>query len=229
MAQKKKILVIAPHADDETLGMGGAIARYCSEGHDVHVAIMTGHGGGSNPVGGPELWETVRAEARNAVLHLGDPDLSFFDLPAVTLVDQPLHITNKLIADVINKFGPDELYIPFLHDLHKDHQAISYACLVAARGYLSTGKAISLIAMYEVPTETHLLHGSIAHQFLPTLYVCIDGFLDAKLQAWSEYKSQHQQANTPRSPLALESLARLRGSDIGTVSAEAFMVIRQRR
>ena len=35
----KKILVVAPHPDDETLGVGGTIAKLASEGHEVHVLI----------------------------------------------------------------------------------------------------------------------------------------------------------------------------------------------
>ncbi len=36
-----KILVIAPHADDEVLGVGGTIARYAEEGHQVYVCVVT--------------------------------------------------------------------------------------------------------------------------------------------------------------------------------------------
>ena len=39
-----KILVLAPHADDETLGMGGTIFLKREQGHKVFVAILTGHG-----------------------------------------------------------------------------------------------------------------------------------------------------------------------------------------
>ena len=39
----KKILVVAPHPDDETLGVGGTIAKLASEGHEVHVLVVSGH------------------------------------------------------------------------------------------------------------------------------------------------------------------------------------------
>ena len=39
-----KVLVIAPHPDDEILGVGGTMAKYIDEGHDVYVCIVTkGH------------------------------------------------------------------------------------------------------------------------------------------------------------------------------------------
>ena len=47
---KKRILVVSPHPDDETLGVGGTIAKYSSEGHDVHVLTISGHlPGGPGP------------------------------------------------------------------------------------------------------------------------------------------------------------------------------------
>ena len=36
------VLVIAPHADDETLSMGGTIAKYLKNKIEVHIAILTG-------------------------------------------------------------------------------------------------------------------------------------------------------------------------------------------
>ena len=48
------------HADDETLGLGGCIARYATEGHPVGVAVITGDGS-----------ERVRGEARQACSVLG--------------------------------------------------------------------------------------------------------------------------------------------------------------
>ena len=36
-----KILIIAPHPDDEILGVGGTIAKYVSMGHEVYVCIVT--------------------------------------------------------------------------------------------------------------------------------------------------------------------------------------------
>jgi hypothetical protein len=38
-----RILIIAPHPDDETLALGGTIAKFASEGNDVHVLVVSGH------------------------------------------------------------------------------------------------------------------------------------------------------------------------------------------
>lgn len=223
------ILVIAPHADDETLGMGGSIARFVREGKRVVVAILTGPGPEPHPLWPKSMWDEIRAEAAEAMKVLGVTELLFEDLPAACLADVPVHQINKTVSEVIAKVQPEELYLPYLHDLHKDHTALSYAALVHSRAYLEHAKAIKLVAMYETPTETHLLPASLYPAFSPNMWVDISDTVDAKLAAWSCYKSQQQNGRTPRSPEALRALAVMRGGEIGTAAAEGFLVLRVRR
>lgn len=223
---KRRVLIIAPHADDETLGMGATIAKKMHMGEAVTVAIMTGHGTGVHPLGSKAIWDTVRAEAKNAAVHLGHPCLEFFELPAVTMSEYPIHKINRVVADVINSIEPHEIYLPFYHDLHLDHRLLCNAGLVAARAYLPTSSNIDLVAMYEVPTETHLMPPAINIPFTPNHYQNVSGFVAHKLAAWDSYKSQQQEGFTPRSPMALKALAMLRGSEIGVEAAEGFVTIR---
>jgi len=206
--------------------MGATIAKKMHAAEAVTVAIMTGHGAGVHPLGSKAIWDTVRAEAKNAVVHLGSPSLQFFELPAVTLSEYPVHKINQVVADVIKSIDPHELYLPFYHDLHLDHRLLSNAGLVAARAYLPTSSNIDLVAMYEVPTETHLMPPAINTPFTPNHYQNVSGFVAQKLAAWDSYKSQQQSGFTPRSPVALEALAILRGSEIGVEAAEGFVIIR---
>ena len=39
----KRVLVVAPHPDDESLGVGGTISKLVSQGHEVNVLIVSGH------------------------------------------------------------------------------------------------------------------------------------------------------------------------------------------
>ena len=223
---RRRVLVIAPHADDETLSMGGTIAKKMDNGEDVTVAILTGHGSEPNPIGPKSGWDTVRKEAKEALLHLGQPKLEFFELPAVTLSEHPVYKINRTVAELVQRIDPNEIYLPFYNDLHNDHRLLCYAGLVATRAYLPTSQNIELVAMYETPTETHLMPPATHAPFAPTLYVSTTGYMDCKLAAWSCYESQHQSGTTPRTPSSLKALATLRGSEIGVESAEAFTVIR---
>lgn len=223
------ILVIAPHADDETLGMGGTIARFVREGKRVVVAVLTGPGDKPHPLWPASTWDEIRAEAAEAMKILGVSDLVFDNLPAACLGETPDHVINKTVSDLIRKVDPEELYLPYLHDLHKDHAALSYAALVHSRAYLDGGKRIRLMAMYETPTETHLFPAALYPPFAPNMWVDISDSLDAKLAAWGCYRSQHQEGRTPRSPEAIQALAVTRGAEIGASAAEGFLVLRARR
>lgn len=223
------ILVIAPHADDETLGMGGTIARFAAEGREVTVAVMTGPGAEPHPIWPHEYWDTIRAEAAQAAKVLGVNRLEFEELPAVCVPDLPVHVLNTTVSEMIARVDPEELYLPYYHDLHGDHSAIAYAALVHARAYLERGRGIRLLAMYETPTETHLFPGQLAPPFAPNFWVDVSETIETKLGAWDCYRSQHQEGATPRSAEAVRALAVMRGAEIGVAAAEAFMLLRLRR
>lgn len=223
------ILVIAPHADDETLGMGGTIARMAAEGQDVVVAVMTGPGEEPHPLWPASDWDRIRDEARAAAARLGVTELIFGNLPAVCVPDRPVHEVNDVVAKLIARVDPEELYLPFYHDLHQDHSVIAYAALVHARAYRDAGRGIRLIAMYETPTETHLFPPQLKPPFAPSMWVDVSDTLEAKIQAWSYYQTQQHEGATPRSPEAVRALAVSRGAEIGVAAAEAFVLLRLRR
>lgn len=219
------ILVIAPHADDEVLGMGGAIARFVKEGRRVVVAIMTGHGEGSHPIWSRGVWDNIRAECRSAAGALGVTEVIFEDLPAACLDYTPGWKINKVVDKLISEVLPEDIYIPFPYDLHKDHSAISYAVTVAVRPYLARSKTIKRVLAYETLSETHLAPPYLAPAFQPNVFVDIKSTLETKLAAMSEYRSQVQEDNLPRSLAALRSLATLRGTHIGCDAAEGFVLL----
>jgi N-acetylglucosamine malate deacetylase 1 len=222
----RKALVIAPHADDETLGMGGTIARLAAEGWSVTVAVMTGHGEDEHPIWPRKTWDVIRGEAVKACDILGVGDLIFEELPASCLDLHPTHETNEAVARMLAQVEPEALYIPFVHDLHRDHYAIAYASQVAARPYRTS--FVKMLAMYETPTETHLRPAEVAMSFAPNLFIDVTDYFAAKLEAWDQYRSQHLSEYNPRDPIALSSLAGFRGAYIGTRYAEAFQILFQR-
>jgi LmbE family N-acetylglucosaminyl deacetylase len=223
-----RILVIAPHADDEVLGVGGTIARRCSQGDEVIVAVMTGHGEEPHPLWSRELWSQVRSEAAEAHAILGVSRTIYRELPAVLLPDQPVHEVNKVVAELFDEVRPEILYIPFLYDLHFDHRCLVYACNVAWRPSSPTGMAIREIYMYETLSETHLNIQQQEGGFLPNVYVDISGdFLEIKKRALSCFSSQTRAFPDARSIEGVEALAKWRGCTIGMHAAEAFCLVRK--
>lgn len=222
-----KILVLAPHADDEVLGAGGTMARAAAQGHRVVVGVLTGHGDKAHPLWPPETWDKIRAECRSACKILGVSDLHFRELPAACLDHVPTWHVNEVVAQLIHEVEPDEIYVPFTHDLHKDHSAIAYAATVATRPYLPNGQRIRRVLAYETLSETHLAPPYLYPAFQPNVFVDISSHLDRKLDAMQAYQSQLQADCLPRSLESLRSLARLRGTHIGVKAAEAFFLLRE--
>lgn len=219
------VLVIAPHADDETLGMGGTIAKFAAQGKKVKVAVVTGHGADPHPIWPPELWEKIRSECRAAMQVLGCDEPLFRELPAACLDVLPAYEINKVIADLIDEVQPEEIYVPFAFDLHKDHGAIAYAVSVATRPYTAAARKIRRVLAYETLSETHLAPPYMAPAFQPNIFVNISDTIEQKIEAMRAYASQIQPDNLPRSAAALRSLAHQRGTHIGVSAAEGFFLL----
>lgn len=219
------ILVIAPHADDEVLGMGGTIARFAVQGKKVVIAVITGHGEVPHPIWPKETWDKIRQECRASAKVLGAAEVIFLELPAACLDVTPAWQINSAIEKVIAQVSPNIIYVPFAYDLHKDHGSIAYAVTVAARPYLSRAKKVERVLAYETLSETHLAPPYLAPAFQPNVFVDITETLDAKLDAMRVYESQLQEDHLPRSIAALKALATLRGTHIGCNAAEGFVLL----
>lgn len=224
---KHRVLVLAPHNDDETLGVGATMAKHVAKGDEVFVSILTSIDE-YNPVMKPNKAE-IRAETKQAMEILGVDysNVIYRDLPNVLLRDEPMYKINKVVYDVVKEVAPDTLYIPFINDLHRDHREIVYAAQVAARTCTDFGRNIKEVMMYETLSETHWNIDSVEGGFLPNVYNEIYDFLDLKLRAVQAYKSQLKFFPDVRSVETLKSLAILHGSIAGMRAAEGFMLVRR--
>ncbi len=66
-----KVLVFAPHPDDESIGMGGTIYKHTQRGDEVAIAIMTTGNIGSLEIDPKRLEKTREKEVREACKVLG--------------------------------------------------------------------------------------------------------------------------------------------------------------
>jgi LmbE family N-acetylglucosaminyl deacetylase len=217
----KKVLVVAPHPDDETLGVGGTMKKFSDAGCSVSVLTVAAH---MPPLYPAEVHETTVRESRAAQKVLGVSESIFLDKPAVLLGDIPVPEFNSLILDHVARIQPDIFLMPY-YDRHIDHRAVFDACMVAARP-VGAGKNIQLVAAYETISETHWNAPGIEPNFTPNFCVDITGQIDAKIEAMACFKSQLHPFPGPRSVEALKALALFRGSQAGYGYAEAFHIIR---
>jgi len=219
------ILVFAPHADDEVLGVGGTIARHAADGENIILAVLTGSGDGDHPIWPKSLWEVIRHECIESSKILGIEEVIFENLPAACLDSTASWQINKAIECILQKVQPCTVYVPFFHDLHKDHAAIAYGVHVATRSYLKSASSIQKILAYETLSETHVAPPYPGFAFQPNVFVNIDATIDLKIRAMKAYESQLQPDGLPRSLSTIQALATFRGANIATSAAEAFMLI----
>ncbi|ASD68093.1 PIG-L deacetylase family protein [Pseudoalteromonas piscicida] len=221
----KNVLVVAPHADDEILGCGGAIVKHLEAGEQVFIAIMT-----NAALGAPEMFdvaaiEKTRAEAKRSHELLGVTETIFYDFPAPQLEQYPQYKIASALNQLIKEKQIDTLYIPHKGDLHLDHGAIYNACLVAARPV--PGQCVKHIYSYETLSETEWGHPTTEAVFIPRKFVALsEHHFEKKLAAMECFASQLKEFPNTRSLEAIRNLAAVRGATIGTHYAESFDIIR---
>ena len=144
--QAPRLMAVLAHPDDESLGVGGTIAKYAAEGVDVFLLTATrgdsgkyrGYRSGDEQHPGRAALASIReAELRAAATVLGVHDVVLLDYHDQQLDRADPHEAISSIAehlrrvrpDVVVTFGPDGAYG------HPDHIAISQfttAAIVAA-------------------------------------------------------------------------------------------------
>lgn len=217
-----KVLVIAPHPDDEIIGVGGTIAKRSAVGDKVYVCIMTK---GCQPLFEKEFIEQGRAECRRADKFLGVQETIFLDFPAVMLEAVPRYELNGKITAMIQKIKPDEVFLPHRGDMQLDHQIVVDAAMVALRPKYE--HVVKRIYAYETLSETGWNIPNMVNEFIPTVYEDISATLQQKLDAMNIFQSQLSEFPAARSLEAIRSLAKLRGATVHMNAAEAFSLIRE--
>ncbi len=217
-----KVLIIAPHPDDEVLGCGGTIAKYCDQGAEVFVCVVTK---GQQPIFPTEQVEKVRAECVEADKYLGVKETVFLDFPAAMLEETPRYKLNDAIVRVLQKIEPDVVYIPHRGDMQIDHKMIVDASMVALRPKYK--HVVRKIYTYETLSETGWDIPNTVNEFIPNVYNEIGEYLEKKKTALAIFTTQVAKFPNTRSVEAVEALAIYRGTTVSVPAAEAFMLVRE--
>jgi len=217
----RRVLVVAPHPDDETLGAGGTIAKFAARGDEVAVLVVSGH---LPPLYTREHYETTVAESRRAFKGLGVSKSWFLEIPATMIGDEPISVVNRKMVDVVAEAAPQIVLCPF-PDRHIDHRLVFESVMVATRP-VGSGRGIQLLAAYETLSETHWNAPQMEPNFRPNWVVDITAELPRKIEAAKCYETQIPAFPGARSIEAIEALAKFRGTQAGFAAGEAFEIIR---
>ncbi|RDE22575.1 PIG-L family deacetylase [Motiliproteus coralliicola] len=217
----KRVLVVAAHADDETLGCGGTIAMHVSQGDSVTVMFMTD--GVSSRNNNSDDSSRRKTASNQAMTALGVSDVRQLNFPDNKMDSVPLLDVVKHIEIVIDDIKPEIVYTHFALDLNVDHRVTHSAVMTACRPL--SWSSIKKILSFEVLSSTEWNSSSI-EQFFPNYIVDISDFWNKKLAALKCYDDEMRKFPHSRSYKCVEALAILRGASHGFNKAEAFTVER---
>lgn len=222
----KRVLIFAPHPDDELIGCGGSIVKHLRKDREVFVVF----GGDTTAVdcahmSREDYARERKAEVSNVARVIGVPKENFF-----LLNEDPWRYNEERLRfaflDIVRKVKPAICYLPHAQDMHPDHKVVSAAALDAISmapspwfrkfGNKDECPPVEVILAYEVWTPIES----------PNYFEPLDDeVLQKKMQALREYRTQEVE----KYEHAYRGMNAYRGAmHEGAVSgyAEAFQVIK---
>lgn len=205
------VLIIAPHPDDEVLGMGGTIKKLSKKNNIILCVVSEGV---TAQYSGKDAVEERKKFCQECSSILGISKIFFLDFPDMKLNNFHLDI-NKKLEEIIKKIKPSIVYTSSNNDLNLDHSAVFDSTLVTCR----PKSGVKKILCYELPGQTKTA-------FEPNVFENIEKEFSFKIRGFKKYKSEIEKFPNPRSILSIENLAIYRGIQSGMKKAEAFKSIR---
>ncbi len=157
----KKILVLAPHPDDEALGCGGAICRLNALGALSTIVFLTD---GELLYGNPsrDVAEKRRNEGLKSSDLLGCREPMFLGFPDGSIASEKKHIYDRL-AGIVRMKEPEIIFSPSLVDYHVDHIATAKIAVELMKTLGSF--ELAFYEVYSLQRFTHLIDiSSVIHQ-----------------------------------------------------------------
>ncbi len=214
----KRVLVVSPHPDDETLGCGGTLFKLKENNIELHWLIMTCINNSH------ELFLSREKEIDKVQSVFNFSSVTKLNYNTTQLDSYNLSDIIQSVSETLKKIKPDTLFIPHAGDVHSDH-------LVTARSIISCSKwfrygYIKNVYCYETISETDFNIFDV-NRFVPSVYMNISNYMDKKINVMGIYESELADHPFPRSVDSIKALAVLRGAQSGHQYAEAFQLLKQ--
>jgi len=206
----ERALVLAPHTDDAELGCGGLIAKLVEEGAAVSVAAFS-IARESLPEGYPEDTLSREFAASMQVFGIDETRRLLFDYPVRRFSVNRQEILEDMIR-IRSDVDPELVLVPASTDVHQDHQVIHEEGVRAFKHRTVWG--------YEMPWNQIAFSSQAIVRLSREHVTC-------KWQALQCYESQVVKGTRYFERGYAESLAKIRGGQVGAEYAEAFEVIRE--
>ena len=219
----EKILVVAVHPDDETLGCGATLLKHKAAGADIHWLIIT-----EDKVenGASQTEIDIRAlEILQVSKMYGFHSIKNLKLTTMHVDEYSMSELIERISKEIKEIQPNIVYLPFKSDVHSDHRKIfeaAYSCTKTFRYPF-----IKKVYMMETISETEFAPNTKEEAFIPNVFVDVSDFLEKKLDIMRVFQSELSVHPFPRSEENIKALATFRGAMAGVRYAESFMLLKE--
>ncbi len=209
------ILFLVAHPDDEAYGPYGTIAKLAKSNNVTVVSMCNGARPGYENVSDNRI-SAFRQNCIDAGV-----EWKIYDSPDLSLEPRS---TLKTVETLISHIGPDIVYTHNNSDLNNDHRVLSEAALVACRP--KPDSTVHALYFFEVLSSTSWTFGQLEPAFVPTVFVDISDYVDAKKTALGRYTTETYDFPDMRSIAGtVDVLAKYRGSQVGYNYAEAFKLV----
>ena len=139
------ILVLAPHPDDEVLGMGATIKKL-SKKNTINLCVITE--GATAQYSDKKMIKVRKESCLKSGSILGISNYEFLDFPDMKLDTISILEINKNIEKIIRKYKPKIVYTITNADFNRDHQIVHESTLIATRPHSS---GVKQVISYEIP------------------------------------------------------------------------------
>lgn len=224
-----EILVIAAHPDDEVLGLGGTICKLASEGHNLHLLIIT-DGSTSQYKDNPDLESILKEKEEETIACskiLGFKTIDYGLFPDMLLDTIPHLKLNECIQSYIQKYKIDTVFSHFYGDVNKDHRCVFESTMVSTRPF--PGQTVKRVYLYRTPSSSEWNIQINNYVFSPTVFFDISNYENQKMEAIKCYQRELREYPHPRSVASIKQLDASCGNSIGTKFAECFVLARDIR
>lgn len=214
----QKVLVLAAHPDDETLGAGATISRLADEGAYIKLLTFTD---GESARGQTTKNRNDRLD--KVCSKLGISDYSFANYPdnrldIISLLDKCKYIENNV------DFEPNIIFTHYPQCLNIDHEQVYRATVTVFRPQTKLNQTI---LSYAIPSSTDY---NPRATFRGNVYYDVTTTYQTKLDCLREnYDAEMRNSPHSRSYENIENLMKVAGSEVGVEYAEKFELIRSVR
>jgi N-acetylglucosamine malate deacetylase 1 len=223
-AEPARVLAIAVHPDDETLGCGGTLLKHQANGSSIHWLLVTA---ATSPQWSDEQINQQSAQIEAVRSAYKFDSFTWLKLPTTELDRLPLSMIVQKIGDAVRKICPEWVYVPNRCDAHSDHRITAQAVHAVLKSFYLRSLGVKRVLACEVLSETDAAAPLPEHYFIPNVSSDITPWLEEKLKIMALFKTEVHPEPGPRSLSALRAQARLRGATCGVEYAECFMLIHE--